>query len=70
MTNEKKLELTLCGMLPYGLKVLAKTNNSIIDVRAEPYTLNTISIHSVLRSGEMFKPLLYSLDKLTIEHYS
>jgi len=30
MTNEKKLELTLCGMLPYGLKCRTKKGDLIL----------------------------------------
>ena len=65
-SNERKLELTLCGMLPYKLNVEYKSSEQIsrdkwID------TINVVEMTSfylgVNRSN--VTPLLHSLDKLT-----
>lgn len=71
MNNQKKLELTLCGMLPYGLKIY------IENLRPNKITLlngvqsDKIIMHSLVKEGYFkvkineSKPLLHSLDKLT-----
>lgn len=64
MDNQKKLELTICGMLPYGLKCSFSTD--------EIYTLNGIVnkdlwVKELTYPADSFlcKPHLHSLDKLT-----
>jgi len=54
MTNERKLELTLWGLYPYGLKMVNPENNTVWD-----FTIYTTKIH------KHHLPLLHSLDKLT-----
>ena len=64
MNNERKLELTLCGMLPYGLKCKFTTD--------EVYTLigivnKDLWLKELTYPADSFscKPLLHSLDELT-----
>lgn len=65
MNNQKKLELTLCGMLPYGLKI--KTSMGVIPLVKSNHTvslMNGLLIEDV-ESNKNYLPLLHSLDKLT-----
>lgn len=72
MDNQKKLELTLCGMLPYKLK--AEVKNYGIEQKTFTVTcLGIINDEVIVESPygghdytdfEDFKPLLHSLDKL------
>jgi len=57
MENSKKLELTLCGMLPYGLKTK--------DIEFGFDGTRTLRIETLKWSLNNSKPLLHSLDKLT-----
>ena len=69
MENSKKLELTLCGMLPYGLKVKTKfgiTEVDRVDVKYKLIDTNpNIDEYANKTKFENCKPLLHSLDKLT-----
>jgi len=70
MTNEKKLELTFCGMLPYGLKAqciddeLANGRDSMSQYKkGHVFEIYNEDLDSEI--SKHFKPLLHSLDKLT-----
>lgn len=72
MTTEKKLELTLCGMLPYGLQINTKNEiRTLVEQMPNEYFSNSgysgndkIDIALCIRIG-IHKPLLHSLNKLT-----
>lgn len=66
MTNERKLELTLCGMLPYGLWVYDSLNQivKVIGVKNQTYFIENGNNYAYADIRDC-KPRLYSLDKLT-----
>ncbi len=79
MENPKKLELTLCGMLPYGLKAECLeadgwNEDSSVKIRTKIRTVFDVKLKWGIitdKKGIMgnkfkdFKPLLHSMDKLT-----
>jgi len=72
MTNERKLELTLCGMLPYGLQMMVGENDdregSFTTLNGYYFTQkNVLTLQTPIGSfyEHELKPLLHSLDKLT-----
>lgn len=81
MTNEKKLELTLCGMFSYKLKIECDNTIWTLDKLDRPYKTNDklflnigcrydekgfpLTQKSFISGKYEFKPLLHSLHKLT-----
>jgi len=79
MTNDRKLELMLCGMLPYGLHLMFYKNFRKEEIeklcKFEIFHFPSIVVGSPINSKgrvrmemtspENVKPLLHSLDKLT-----
>jgi len=70
MENTRKLELTLCGMLPYGLKAkciddeLANGWDSMSQYK-KGYIFEIDNEDLNCDISKHYKPLLHSLDKLT-----
>jgi len=71
MTNDRKLELTLCGMLPYGLQFQHFDENyeetlicKVVEWRGDEVTLSN-GERDLYVSVKDTAPLLHSLDKLT-----
>lgn len=68
MENQRKLELTLCGMLPYGLKISNEYNKNEVSeltgVKGETYFIKS---NDKLPFGDINSslPHLHSLSKLT-----
>ena len=68
LTNDKKLELTLCGMLLYGLEVYSDYFSSENKTYKLVVKNETVSYRGGIEINEAIqycKPLLHSLSKLT-----
>lgn len=81
MDNQKKLELTLCGMFSYKLKIQCDNTIWTLDKLDRPYKTNDklflnigcrydekgfpLTQKSFISEKHEFKPLLHSLEKLT-----
>jgi len=71
MDNNKKLELTLCGCLPYGLKIYDVVAQNVFDAKEFITSHNQVfefgfsNNLNQLINDQKLKPLLHSLEKLT-----
>jgi hypothetical protein len=66
MDNKRKLELTLCGMLPYGLEVFDALNQTVkvIGIKNQTYFIENGNNYAYADIQDC-KPLLHSMEKLT-----
>lgn len=64
MTNKRKLELTLCGTLPYVLKVSVKRKIYPIWEQLKKWNVKNFYDYFKSKSYEV-KPILFSMDRLT-----
>ena len=71
MENTKKLELTLCGMLPYGLKCICEEDNQGIEtvkgisINSKTNTMSEVITNYDCMDYMLCKPLLHSMEQLT-----